>query len=92
MFAKITAKLKGYRTMISSGLITVAGAISALPDILQTSGVSWQNVLSEEVKSHASLIIMCISLFFGFMRIISTTPVGMPEGAPEPPSPKTDNS
>ena len=91
MFAKIPAKLKGYRTMISSGLITAASAISALPDLLQSSGISWRDTLSSEIHDHAQLIIMIVAVFFGFMRWITTTPVGMPEGAPEPPSPKTDN-
>jgi sulfite exporter TauE/SafE len=83
MFAKISAKLRGYRTMISSALITLASGISAIPDLLQSSGISWQTALSQEIKDHAQAIIMAVAIFFGFMRWITTTPVG----TPEPPAP-----
>ena len=86
MFAKILAKLKGYRTMISSGLITIASAVSAIPDLLQSSGISWHSALSAEIKDHAQAIICGVAVFFGFMRWITTSPVGMPEG-PTPPAP-----
>jgi hypothetical protein len=83
MFAKISAKLKGYRTMISSGLITLASGVSAIPDLLQSSGISWQATVSAEIKEHAQAIIVAVAVFFGFMRWITTTPVGVQE----PPAP-----
>jgi hypothetical protein len=86
MLDKLKTALKGYRTMISSAVITVAGAISAVPDMLQASGISWQSTLSQEVHNHSSIIIMGVAIFFGFMRWITTTPVGVTEPV-TPPTP-----
>ena len=91
MWATIKAKIKGYRTMIGSALITIASGVSAIPDLLTSSGISWQTTLSQEIKDHAQAIIMAVAVFFGFMRWITTTPVGTPEppAAPAAPGPGT---
>lgn len=76
--------------MISSALITIAGGISALPDVLNGFGINWQSVVSQEVKNHASAIIMLIAIFFGLMRWITTTPVGTPEPVEPPVAPPAE--
>ena len=70
------AKLKGWRTMITSAMFTALGVVSSLPDTLTASGISWQSVLSEEVKAHSGVIIAIIAIIFAVLRWVTTTPVG----------------
>ena len=73
------AKLKGYRTMITSALFTALGGIASIPDILTSSGISWTTILGDEIKQHSGIIIMAISIVFAILRWITTTPVGVAE-------------
>ena len=72
------AKLKGWRTMITSAIFTMLGGIASAPDALQASGISWQSVLSAEIHEHAGAIIAGVAIIVAFLRWITTTPVGSP--------------
>lgn len=78
MWGKISAKLKGWRTIIWSGFLAIAGGAVA---ILQAVNVDMIGiVLPDKYKPYgpviAPLVIAAIGVITGWLRYVTTTPIG----------------
>ena len=71
------SRLKGFRTLLSSALFTVAGGLLMFYDQLQAAGVDIKALISDHVPTkYVGLVVVGISVAFAWLRIITTTPVG----------------
>jgi hypothetical protein len=78
--ARILAKIRGYRTMISAVGLGVGGVLLTLWDQIQAAGIDVKALLGDWIPvQYVGLAFVVISVAFGYLRIISTNPWGKSE-------------
>ncbi len=72
---KLTRKLAGYKTLITSGLVSCAGVVATIPDQLQQLGIDWKIQLPQALPiQKVGLIVLGLGILFGLLRLMTFTP------------------
>jgi hypothetical protein len=81
-------KLAGFKTLITSGLVSIAGTIAAVPEQLQQLGIDWKSILPQAIPiQRVGLLVLGLGLVFGLLRLVTRTPPfqNYPIAPPPPP-------
>ena len=74
MWAALVTKIKGWKTLIWSGILVALGAIGTI--MAAFNGDMVAALLPDKYKPFAPMVLMLIGAITGGLRLITTGPVG----------------